>query len=656
MTRTDISDQSRIQHNEDRIKDVEEVLDGLTRPPRYEVFDFAPTANADIVHNWRAGDIWTDRAAGTVYLCVDPAVGAAVWREATGLTGSGTPGVIPKWVGSTVLGDSIMSETGGGIAVAGNLSTTGGGNLSVSGAVSVTLTLNVDGFMEALGGANFEGLVTFGSFSNTGIDVYGTTRLRGAVTMDSTLSVTGTASLLGNATVGGTLAVTGAITGDSIAVTNGVSGATLSITGDAGIGGNLTVTGNVTGSNYTVNGNLTLSATTQLLGPAALASPDESDELLVRDVSDSNIAKLSTIGAVWQSGATGLLGSQTALADADEVLHRDVSDGNTAKVVSFLNLLSNLPPGLATDAAIALADQAVFKDSTDSLTKLITYQQFLDSFSGLSAVTAPATTDEHLFYSASATAARKMTLADLFKIVGGFSLKGTPVDGDLLVIADSEDSGNAKSLSFANLVSAVEGEIGGALATASNSLSSSSANQIDLVLGSAGTWAVWGWAAGNGRAIQGGCLYAGGAVGVQGTTDTFDDTLDGAAFSVPVAGTLRWSYTLGGSSQEWRIFAVQLSGGTTKTGQVISASTTITSDKDYVLADTSGITATLWAAPANFDYVKIDNGSGADITVSGNGVNIDGGGLPSPSASVTLSTDTVLEFIYNSTTGTWRIT
>ena len=87
---------------------------------------------------------------------------------ATGLTGSGTTGKIPKWTGPSTLGDSKLTEDAAGVAITGNL--VADGNLwgpttevyaSPSGFVPFTADCPPGSFMKGLGRAYLSGGETF---------------------------------------------------------------------------------------------------------------------------------------------------------------------------------------------------------------------------------------------------------------------------------------------------------------------------------------------------------------------------------------------------------------------------------------------------------------------------------------------------------------
>lgn len=61
--------------------------------------------------------------------------------NAAPVTGSGTVGKIPKWVGSTQIGNSVLSESGGGISLLGTI-TSGGTKSASQGNVTGNRALN----------------------------------------------------------------------------------------------------------------------------------------------------------------------------------------------------------------------------------------------------------------------------------------------------------------------------------------------------------------------------------------------------------------------------------------------------------------------------------------------------------------------------------
>lgn len=143
------------------------------------------------------------------------------------VAGAGTLNYIPLWTpdGNT-LGNSIASQSGTTISIAGSLTATGtltisgngtiGGTFGVTGAATLSSTLAVTGATTLSSTLAVSGNTTLG----------GTLGVTGATTLSSTLAVTG------SATMAGTLGVTGYVTladdlsvqGGDIALGNGISG------------------------------------------------------------------------------------------------------------------------------------------------------------------------------------------------------------------------------------------------------------------------------------------------------------------------------------------------------------------------------------------------------------------------------------------------
>ena len=76
---------------------------------------------------------------------------------------------------------------------------------------------------------------------------------------------------------------------------------------------------------------------------------------------------------------------------------------------------------------------------------------------GLTTETAPATGDLFPLYDLSATANRKMTLANILSIIASLTAKTTPVPADFLPISDSAASNAAKTSTIAQVLAAVSG-------------------------------------------------------------------------------------------------------------------------------------------------------------------------------------------------------
>lgn len=142
------------------------------------------------------------------------------------------------------------------------------GSAKFSGAVTLASTLNVAGVTTLSSTLNVTGAATLGSVTTSGAATVGTTLgVTGATTLSSTLGVTS------NATVGGTLSVTG-VTSLSSVTTSGAAtvGTTLGVTGATTLASTLSVTGNVgvgittPANKLHVIGNASLGATTAVAG------------------------------------------------------------------------------------------------------------------------------------------------------------------------------------------------------------------------------------------------------------------------------------------------------------------------------------------------------------------------------------------------------
>ncbi len=183
---------------------------------------------------------------------------------ATGSSISGTTGAIPKFTAPTVLGDSIMSESGGTITVAGLLSANGNlssgtngaeGNLIINGPagsnrIVAWRTAGVNRWFAyatsvAESGANAGSNYRLDAYNDAGT-LIGTvmlaTRASLAVTLGGALTVTGASALSAGATVGTSFQLTGAAPVYLANVNNGylfrnaADGATLMSITNAGVG------------------------------------------------------------------------------------------------------------------------------------------------------------------------------------------------------------------------------------------------------------------------------------------------------------------------------------------------------------------------------------------------------------------------------------
>lgn len=205
---------------------------------------------------------------------VDLVTGAAALGATTtnGITNTGD-------ISTTTLTTTGNATVGGALAVTGATSTNGitntgdistttlttTGNATVGGALAVTGATSTNGITNTGAIRNTGSIFNSGDFLNGGnMGVLGTTVLRGATTVQSTLDVTGATTLNGATTVNNTLNVNGATT---------VVGAT-SITGTTSIHGATTVVGttniNTTGTAATTIGNAAAAAT--LVGNVVSAS------------------------------------------------------------------------------------------------------------------------------------------------------------------------------------------------------------------------------------------------------------------------------------------------------------------------------------------------------------------------------------------------
>lgn len=60
------------------------LIAGLRLPPKSNhAATTAPGIGDDEDDGYAAGSLWTDTTAGEAYICVDPAAGAAVWKQIT---------------------------------------------------------------------------------------------------------------------------------------------------------------------------------------------------------------------------------------------------------------------------------------------------------------------------------------------------------------------------------------------------------------------------------------------------------------------------------------------------------------------------------------------------------------------------------------------
>ena len=175
---------------------------------------------------------WPASAGSNGQMLTSNGAGTLSWTTPTaGVTGSGTTGTHTKWTSSTVLGDSLVSESGSAVSVNGVITATGNqtwpGALTTTGVVYRSQT---------------SGLVVAGAGTST--DLYFANK--SGTLVASVNTGTTTLAMAGNASVGGTLGVTGdfSVNTNKFAVT-AASGNT-SVAGTLSVTGTLTVTGATT--------------------------------------------------------------------------------------------------------------------------------------------------------------------------------------------------------------------------------------------------------------------------------------------------------------------------------------------------------------------------------------------------------------------------
>lgn len=182
------------------------------------------------------------------------------------------------------------------------------------------------------------------------------------------------------------------------------AGAGIAVTNGDGVAGNPTIAVDITGA-------------------TALTAPATGDELLIYDLSATEIRKI-TLGN-FITGHT----AETAPVGADEVLIYDVS----ATAVRKMTLNNFLVTSHVVETAPDTADEALFYDTSATSVRKITLRNFL--VAGHATFTAPADSDKVLVEDDSAAVLRKISLQNL--IIAGWPQETVSAGNDQAVIYDS---------------------------------------------------------------------------------------------------------------------------------------------------------------------------------------------------------------------------
>jgi hypothetical protein len=224
--------------------------------------------------------------------------------------GPGTTGRLAKWTSGTTIGDSLITESGSTIGIAGdviaNTYTGSGAGLTNLPAAALTGTiadarLSSNVVLKNAASNAFAGNVTVGgTLGVAGATSLSSVTTTGGATIGTTLAVTG------GATVGGTLDVTGAATlHNTINVTGAATlGSTLAVAGNTTIGGSLHFTANGSfpgqGSFYKdPSFGLTAIAATGSTYDFALINPSGANLILRVPTGTSDLV---TTGAIYSGG------------------------------------------------------------------------------------------------------------------------------------------------------------------------------------------------------------------------------------------------------------------------------------------------------------------------------------------------------------------
>lgn len=147
----------------------------------------------------------------------------------------------------------------------------------------------------------------------------------------------------------------------------------------------------------------------------------------------------------------------------------DTSGGATANVVTFydgtddialftINTTANsvdfdLIDGKTAETTIEIADELVFRDTSASADRKITFANLMKGVSNLSTFSTPALGDSLLVYDSSSAAAREGTLEEIFKVLDRFTEDASPdLAADFVPIFDSS-AGELKKALPSNLIS-----------------------------------------------------------------------------------------------------------------------------------------------------------------------------------------------------------
>lgn len=298
----------------------------MSREPITSTSDPGVTDDAD-TKGARRGDLWINTSDNSVWICADPAVGAAVWREVS-MVGSES-----ATFGAITGGDSSLGITGqaaaqgGAVAITGGTSSTAGnlgGAVTVTGGTpgatsvggAVTLTAGAGGATSGAGAV--ASLV--GGAGTAGNSAGGVSKVVGGAGQGSAAG--GDAQVTGGA--GGATGAGGAVT-----VTGGAGGAT------SGTGGAVTIAGGA-GTNGNANGGAVI------LTPGAKHGTGLDGNLILRT------------GAIWykQSAAT------TDNADTPYTLTAAEMLGGISSMTPTTGRAVTTLTGAQIDAAVATAGLA----------------------------------------------------------------------------------------------------------------------------------------------------------------------------------------------------------------------------------------------------------------------------------------------------------
>jgi len=168
-------------------------------------------------------------------------------------------------------------------------------------------------------------------------------------------------------------------------------------------------------------------------GTAALADFTAAGRALVDDANAA--AQLATLGAA--AAAATLTAGAGLTGGGDLSANRTFDVGAGTGILANANDVELNITGLTAETAPATGDEVPVEDVSVPAKRKMTLANILKVINVLTAETAPAVDDELLLYDLSATTADKITLANILKVIDALTEDTAPVAGDFLATYDT---------------------------------------------------------------------------------------------------------------------------------------------------------------------------------------------------------------------------